>query len=91
MMTTNTNYRTCPLCETTCGLEIITRGREVVSIRGDRQDVLSRGYICPKAASLKELDSDPDRLRQPVVRRGGRWQVVEWDEAFAEVGRGLAP
>jgi predicted molibdopterin-dependent oxidoreductase YjgC len=30
---TKTSYATCPLCEATCGLEIVTRGREVLSIR----------------------------------------------------------
>ena len=91
MTATKISYMTCPLCEATCGLEVVTRGREVVSIRGDEQDVLSHGYICPKAYSLKELDSDPDRLREPMIRRGEQWQAVSWDEAFAEIERGLLP
>ena len=91
MTITKTSYTTCPLCEATCGLEITTRGQEVVSIRGDSQDVFSHGYICPKAYSLKELHEDPDRLREPMVRRGEQWERVSWDEAFAEVERGLAP
>ncbi|HEX9039311.1 MAG TPA: molybdopterin-dependent oxidoreductase [Ktedonobacterales bacterium] len=85
------NYATCPLCEATCGLEITTRGREVVSIRGDQEDVFSHGYICPKASALKALDADPDRLRAPVIRSGEGWREVSWDEAFAEVERLLAP
>ena len=44
-----THYRTCPFCEATCGLEIETEGREVVSVRGDAEDVFSHGFICPKA------------------------------------------
>ncbi len=51
---TTTSYTTCPLCEATCGLEIVTRGREIISIRGDTQDVFSHGYIRPKAYSLKD-------------------------------------
>ena len=43
-----TAYRTCPLCEATCGLEIRLAGEEIVSIRGDREDVFSHGFICPK-------------------------------------------
>jgi anaerobic selenocysteine-containing dehydrogenase len=80
-----THYRVCPLCEATCGLAVTTRGREVVSIRGDDDDVFSRGYICPKAAALKPLDADPDRLRRPLVRRNGRFEEVGWDEALAEI------
>ena len=91
MTETKTSYSTCPLCEATCGLEIVTRGREILSIKGDAQDVFSRGYICPKAYSLKELHEDPDVLREPMVRRGEQWIKVSWDEAFAEVERGLTP
>src|SRR5437773_955217 len=86
-----TSYRVCPLCEATCGLEIRSRGREVVSIRGDEADVFSRGFICPKAYALKELDADPDRLRTPLVRRNGMLEPATWDEAFAEIARRLVP
>ncbi|MBI3769974.1 MAG: molybdopterin-dependent oxidoreductase [Deltaproteobacteria bacterium] len=84
-----THFRTCPLCEATCGLAISTRGREVTGVRGDADDVFSHGFLCPKAYALKDLDADPDRLRTPLVRRGGKLDPVGWDEAFAEVERGL--
>ena len=88
-MHAGTSYRVCPLCEATCGLEIRTRGREVIGIRGDDDDVFSRGFICPKAYALKELDADPDRLRAPLVRRNGTLEPATWDEAFAEIERRL--
>ncbi|HEX7737249.1 MAG TPA: molybdopterin-dependent oxidoreductase, partial [Ktedonobacteraceae bacterium] len=91
MAATKISYATCPLCEATCGLAIETCGQEIISIRGDAQDVLSHGYICPKAHGLKELHSDPDRLREPLVRRGERWLPVSWEDAFAEVEQGLMP
>ncbi len=90
-MTETTHWRTCPLCEATCGLEVRARGREIVSIRGDQADVFSRGFICPKAYALKELDADPDRLRTPMLRRGDRFEPVSWDDAFAEIARRLPP
>jgi anaerobic selenocysteine-containing dehydrogenase len=87
-----TRYRTCPLCEAACGLEIVTAGRTVETIRGDEADVLSHGYICPKGPALKHLDADPDRLRAPLVRRpDGTHARVSWAEAFAEVDRRLSP
>jgi anaerobic selenocysteine-containing dehydrogenase len=88
-MKTTKSHVTCPLCEATCGLTVTMRGREIEDIRGDRDDVFSAGYICPKAYALKELDADPDRLRQPLVRRDGRFVGVGWDEAMAEIDRGL--
>ncbi len=91
MNATKISYATCPLCEATCGLEIETHGREIITIRGDAQDVFSHGYICPKAYSLKELHADPDCIREPMVRKGDQWMKVSWDDAFAEIERGLMP
>src|SRR5918999_6452065 len=86
-----THYRTCPFCEATCGLEIEVEGREVVSVRGDKDDVFSRGFICPKGYGIKQLHEDPDRLRTPLVRREGELVEATWDEAFAEIDRRLTP
>jgi anaerobic selenocysteine-containing dehydrogenase len=86
-----THYRTCPFCEATCGLEIETEGREVVSVRGDAEDVFSRGFICPKAYGIKQLHEDPDRLTTPLVRRDGELVEATWDEAFEEIDRRLTP
>ncbi len=84
------HYRTCPLCEATCGLEITMVGDTVKRIRGDRDDVFSRGFICPKGSTLKQIQEDPDRLRMPLVRRGGELVEATWDEAWAAVAEGLA-
>ncbi|GAA0374674.1 dehydrogenase [Acrocarpospora corrugata] len=84
-------HRTCPLCEAVCGLKItVDDAGHVTDVRGDREDPFSKGYICPKGASLGRLDEDPDRLRAPLVRDGDGWREVSWPEAFAAVERGLA-
>jgi anaerobic selenocysteine-containing dehydrogenase len=87
--------RTCPLCEAGCGLEITLAppgsAQTVQRIRGDRDDVFSHGYICPKGSTLGHLHDDPDRLRRPVVKRDGVFVEVGWDEAFAEVEARLVP
>ncbi len=86
-----THLRTCPFCEATCGLEIEIEGTEVVSVRGDEQDVFSQGFICPKAYGIKQLHEDPDRLTTPLVRRDGELVEATWDEAFEEIDRRLSP
>jgi anaerobic selenocysteine-containing dehydrogenase len=88
---TTKRQRICPFCEATCGLELEVAGREVVTIRGDEQDVFSAGFVCPKAVALRDLDADPDRLRAPLLRQGDRHVEVSWDEAFEAVDRGLRP
>lgn len=79
------------MCEATCGLEItVGPGEQVVRIRGDRNDVFSHGFICPKGSTLKQLHEDPDRLRRPLVRKNGVHVEVSWDEAWEAVAAGLS-
>ncbi len=88
---TRTAFRTCPLCEAGCGLEITVKAGAVTRIRGDMNDVFSKGFICPKGSTLKQFHDDPDRLRTPVVKRDGEFVEVSWDEAFATIEAGLMP
>ncbi len=78
------HHRGCNLCEAMCGLVMEHEGRRVLSIRGDPEDPLSRGFLCTKARALVEVRDDPDRLRRPLRRRGGDWQEIGWDEALEE-------
>ena len=94
-MARKTHYRACHLCEAICGLVIETEGADIVSIKGDKADPLSRGHICPKAVALKDLHTDPDRLRAPVKRVRGddgedRWEDISWDEALDTTATRLA-
>jgi anaerobic selenocysteine-containing dehydrogenase len=86
---TRTALRICPFCEATCGLTLTIEDNRVTGARGDREDVFSAGFICPKGASFAELDNDPDRLTQPMVRRDGTLTEATWDEAFAVVAARL--
>jgi anaerobic selenocysteine-containing dehydrogenase len=83
----STHFRTCPLCEATCGLEITVTDGAVSRIRGDRDDVYSNGFICPKGSTIDDLDRDPDRITVPMIRTGTDWREVSWAEAFAEIDR----
>jgi anaerobic selenocysteine-containing dehydrogenase len=86
---TRTVKRMCPLCEATCGLELTLADGVVTGVRGDHDDPFSRGYLCPKGATLGALVHDPDRLTSPVVRDGDGWREVDFDEAFAVVAERL--
>ncbi|ANI38938.1 molybdopterin-dependent oxidoreductase [Mycolicibacterium vaccae] len=83
---------TCPLCEAMCGLRVTVDHGTATSVRGDPDDVWSRGHLCPKGASLHHIHHDPDRLRTPLVRtRTGDHVPVTWDDAFAEAEKVLRP
>ncbi|MFD3524070.1 molybdopterin oxidoreductase family protein [Streptomyces sp. NPDC058653] len=86
-----TALRVCPLCEATCGLTLTIEGTTVTGARGDRDDVFSKGFICPKGAAFGELDTDPDRLSTPLIRDNGELREASWDEAFDLVAARLRP
>ena len=89
-MTTRIAYRICPLCEATCGLELRIEGDRITRVRGDRDHVFSKGFICPKGSAFDKVVHDPDRLRRPLVRGAdGELHEVTWAEAFAAVESGL--
>src|SRR3712207_9287833 len=76
-----TALRICPLCEATCGLTLTISDGRVTGARGDKDDVFSKGFICPKGASFAELDNDPDRLTRPLrseERRVGKECRSRW-------------
>ena len=88
-MRNSPHYRTCNLCEAICGIEIQVEPYQRLTIRGDDDDVFSRGYICPKAVALQDIHYDQDRLKHPVRRTPRGWQSISWDEAFDEVAKNL--
>jgi anaerobic selenocysteine-containing dehydrogenase len=84
-----THYHACNLCEAICGLVIEVNDGKVASIRGDKNDPLSKGHICPKAVALQDIYEDTDRLRRPVRKTPDGWKQISWDEAFTEVANRL--
>lgn len=83
------HFHTCPLCEAMCGLTLETDGARVTAVRGDPDDPLSRGYLCPKGPALAALHEDPDRLRAPLRRVGDRFEPIAWDDALELAADGL--
>jgi anaerobic selenocysteine-containing dehydrogenase len=84
-VTASTHHFTCNLCDAMCGLRLRVEEGRVVDIRGNPDDVFSRGHICPKGPALREILEDPDRLRTPMRRTAAGFAPIGWEEALAEV------
>ena len=83
------HYRTCSICEALCGLELTVEDNQVVSIRGDADDVLSKGYLCPKGVAMQDLHTDPNRLRTPLKKTESGFVPIDWDTALNIVAEKL--
>src|SRR5262245_54404060 len=84
-----TIFRTCNLCEAMCGLALTVENGRITEVRGDADDVLSRGHICPKGPALREVYEDPDRVRRPLRRKKNGWEEIGWKEALDETAARL--
>ena len=63
---------------------------QIVAVRPDAEDPLSRGYICIKGRAIPSIEADPERLRQPLIREGDQLRPATWDEAYKCIGDRLA-
>jgi anaerobic selenocysteine-containing dehydrogenase len=81
----------CGICEAGCGVRVKVEDGKVVDVRGDAEYPLTRGFFCPKGTALQAMQHDPDRLRNPLVRRGDQLVETSWEDAFRILADRLGP
>ncbi len=76
-----------------CSLKVGVQGNRIVSVKGDPDGYLNKGYICSKGMASPDRLTHPLRLTCPMKRKGlrgeGKWQEISWHEAIALVGEKL--
>jgi anaerobic selenocysteine-containing dehydrogenase len=75
----------CRICIAACGMKVTVDGDQVVSIRGDRDHPLTRGYLCVKGRALGDFHASPGRLSGAYLGRGADRRAVTIDEAHADL------
>jgi anaerobic selenocysteine-containing dehydrogenase len=80
----------CRQCLAVCGLIVTVEGDEIVSVRGDPDHPVTHGYTCAKGRAMGAIHHAPDRLDEPMVRRGDELVPVSWDELLDDLATGLA-
>ena len=75
----------CPYCGSGCGLILMVRDGKVVGTYPDRFHPVSRGALCIKGWTAKEFIHHPDRLTAPLLKSGGRFKEISWDEAIGHM------
>jgi ferredoxin-nitrate reductase len=75
----------CVMCSYGCGLDIATSGGRIVGVSGRPQDRVNHGRLGPKGLYAWQAINSPDRLATPLIRRNGRLEPADWDEAMGLV------
>jgi anaerobic selenocysteine-containing dehydrogenase len=86
-MSTTTHKSACILCSLNCGIEVAVdqEKRELVSIKGDKEHPVSKGYICQKATRLNYYQNQ-ERLTSPLRKKeDGSFEAISWDVAIQEI------
>ena len=80
---------TCSYCGVGCQLEVHVHDDDVQRIDGVADAAVNRGHLCVKGRYAHGFARHPDRLTEPLVRRGGELVGVSWEEALRTVAAGL--
>lgn len=76
-----------------CSLLVGVKDNRIVSVKGDPEGFLNKGYICPKGAVSPDRLTHPDRLKHPLRRVGkkgeGKWEQISWPEALGTIADNL--
>ena len=81
-------YSACPHdCPSTCALEVeVLDERTIGRVHGAEDNGYTAGVICAKVARYAERIHHPDRLTQPLRRKGakgsGHFAPISWDDAL---------
>lgn len=78
----------CRICEVGCG-SVVSTADGVVSVKPDRDNPYSQGYFCKKGLRGAYVETDPDRLRHPLLRTQDKLRRATWNEALGEIGTRL--
>jgi len=80
----------CFLCGCNCGLIMtLDENKRIVRVRGDKDNLHSKGHICNKGLNQGAHYDSPHRLTAPLKRKGDRLVEVSWQEAIDGVAREL--
>jgi len=81
------------ICGGTCGITVSIENYKITGVRGDPDNVLKEGFICPKGRAIPELIYHPDRLHYALRRTDndhrGRWEHISKDVALEIVAHKL--
>ena len=73
---------TCTQCAVGCGQFADVRFGKLLRTMSIEDDPISDGWLCDRGRYNVGFYESPDRLTQPLYRKGGSFVQIGWDDAF---------
>lgn len=80
---------TCVYCGCGCGLYLHVEDGRITAVTPSLKPP-ARGRLCAKGWLIHGFVNHPDRLREPLIRRGDRYVQTSWSEALSFIARSFA-
>jgi len=71
----------CRYCGAGCGVYVGVDKGKVVAVQGDK-DNWNKGYLCIKGYYLPPILYASDRLKYPMLKKGGKFVRISWKQAM---------
>jgi len=76
-----------------CALLVGVKDNKIVSVKGDPNGFLNKGYVCAKGIASPDRLTHPNRLKHPLKRAGkrgeGKWKQISWQDALTDIVENL--
>src|SRR6185503_14258859 len=76
-------------CPDACGILATVEDGRVLSLAGEKDNPVTRGFLCERTSRYLKRQYDRARLLQPLVRRNGHFEPASWDAALDFAAEGL--
>jgi formate dehydrogenase major subunit len=82
LITDKTVRTTCTYCGVGCQLEVSVIDGEIKGIQAPETAEVNEGHTCLKGRFAFEFYNHAERLREPMIKKNGKFEEVSWDEAY---------
>lgn len=77
-----TTRTTCTYCGVGCQLEVSVTDGLIQGIQAPLDAEVNAGHTCLKGRFAFQFYNHPDRLKEPLIKRNGKFEEVSWEEAY---------
>lgn len=71
----------CRICLRSCGI-LVRKTSDGIQITGNPEHPISKGFICFRGAHYHRIWGSKQRIKEPLLRKGDRWQPISFEEAL---------